>query len=65
MCELRVQSQPAARPVGTRVDPDVLSYFSQYPTANGSALGDGLNLGSFTFSPPYPATLNTSIAKLD
>jgi hypothetical protein len=52
-------------PWGPGVDPNVLSYFSGYPTANGSALGDGVNLGSYTFSSPYPATLNTSIAKLD
>jgi Carboxypeptidase regulatory-like domain/TonB dependent receptor len=52
-------------PWGPGVDPNVLSYFSQYPTANGLALGDGLNLGSFTFSSPSPGTLNTSIAKLD
>ncbi len=29
------------------------------------ALGDGLNLGSYTFSSPYPGSLNTSIAKFD
>ena len=52
-------------PWGPGVDPNVLSYFSGYPTANGTALGDGLNLGSYTFSSPYPATLNTSIAKFD
>lgn len=52
-------------PWGPGVDPNVLSYFSQYPTANGSALGDGLNLGSYTFSSPFPATLNTTIVKLD
>jgi Carboxypeptidase regulatory-like domain len=52
-------------PWGPGVDPNVLNYFSLYPTANGFALGDGVNLGSFTFSSPYPATLNTSIAKLD
>ena len=43
----------------------MLAYFSQYPAANGSALGDGLNLGSYTFSSPYPGSLNTSILKLD
>ena len=52
-------------PWGPGVDPHVLDYFSLYPTANGLAQGDGLNLGSFTFSSPSPATLNTSIAKLD
>ncbi len=52
-------------PWGPGVDPNVLSYFSTYPTANGAALGDGLNLGSYTFSSPNPGTLNTSIVKLD
>src|SRR3984957_11883574 len=52
-------------PWGPGVDPFVLNYFSLYPTANGSALGDGLNLGSYTFSSPNPGTLNTSIAKFD
>ncbi len=52
-------------PWGPGVDPNVLDYFSQYPTANGLAQGDGLNLGSYTFSSPSPATLNTSIAKFD
>lgn len=47
------------------VNPAVLAYLNQYPTANGSTLGDGLNLGSFSFSSPHPGTLNTSIVKLD
>ncbi|MGC1298604.1 MAG: carboxypeptidase-like regulatory domain-containing protein [Alloacidobacterium sp.] len=52
-------------PLGPGVNPNVLAYFSQYPAANGAALGDGLNLGSYTFSSPYPGSLNTSILKLD
>jgi hypothetical protein len=52
-------------PWGPGVNPSVLDYFNQYPTANGSALGDGLNLGSYTFSSAYPGSLNTSIAKID
>ena len=59
----------AARTAPARGDrasiPMCLHYFSQYPTANGSALGDGLNLASYTFSSPIPSTLNTSIPKLD
>jgi hypothetical protein len=39
-------------PWGPGVDPFVLNYFSLYPTANGAALGDGVNLGSYTFSSP-------------
>ena len=52
-------------PWGPGVDPNVLDYFSQYPTANGLAQGDGLNLGSYTFSSPSPGSLNTGIAKFD
>ena len=52
-------------PWGPGVDPNVLTYFSGFPAANGSALGDGLNLGSYTFSSPFPGSLNTSIVKLD
>ena len=52
-------------PWGPGVNPYVLDYFNQYPTANGSAQGDGLNFGSYTFSSAYPGSLNTSIAKID
>lgn len=52
-------------PWGPGVDPNVLAYFSQYPTANGLAQGDGVNLGSYTFSSPSPGSLNTGIAKFD
>ncbi len=38
---------------------------SLYPTANGAAEGDGLNLGSYNFSSPNPQNLNTSIVRLD
>ena len=43
----------------------MLAYLNQYPAANGTSLGDGLNTGSFTFSSPNPVTLNTSIARID
>ncbi len=52
-------------PWGPGVNPNVLAYFNQYPTANGSTQGDGLNFGSYTFSSPHPGSLNTSIAKID
>jgi len=52
-------------PWGPGPNPNVLSYFNQYPTANGTVAGDGLNTGSFTFSSPNPGTLNTSIARID
>ncbi|MBV8436374.1 MAG: TonB-dependent receptor [Silvibacterium sp.] len=52
-------------PWGAGVDPYMLTVLNQYPAANGSALGDGINLGSYTFSSPFPGSLNTSIAKFD
>ncbi len=52
-------------PGGPGPNPAVLSYFNQYPLNNGFASGDGYNTGSFTFSSPAPASLNTSILKLD
>jgi Carboxypeptidase regulatory-like domain len=52
-------------PWGPGPNPNVLSYFQQFPLNNGFATGDGYNYGSFTFSSPAPASLNTSILKLD
>ena len=52
-------------PWGAGNDPNVISLLQSYPTANGAALGDGVNLGSFSFSSPYPNNLNTTIARLD
>ena len=52
-------------PWGPGPNPNILQYLNQYPTANGTNLGDGLNTGSFTFSSPNPVTLNTSIVRLD
>ncbi len=52
-------------PLGPGVNPNILAYLNQYPTANGTARGDGLNTGSFTFSSPNPVTLNTTIARID
>ena len=52
-------------PWGGGDDPNVLTVFNQLPTANGSALGDGLNLGSYSFSSPTPQNLNTTIVRLD
>ena len=56
---------PSVCPWGPGPNPNVTQLFQQYPLNNGFATGDGFNLGSFTFSSPAPATLNTSIAKLD
>lgn len=52
-------------PLGPGVDPAVLGYFAQYPKANGSSLGDGYNLASYTFSSPAPASLSTLLTKID
>jgi hypothetical protein len=52
-------------PWGPGADPNVLSYFSQYPLNTSFNTGDGYNTGAYTFSSPAPATLNTSIVKLD
>jgi hypothetical protein len=55
----------SAYPPGPGANPNVLAYFNQFPAANGTAAGDGLNTGSFTFSSPAPARLNTSIVRID
>jgi len=53
-------------PWGPGIDPNALKVFDQYPTANGDSLGDGgINFGSYTFSSPSPATLNTTIVRID
>src|ERR1700730_18452379 len=52
-------------PLGHGANPAVLKYFSQYPAANGTLQGDGYNLASYTFASPSPASLATSIIKLD
>jgi hypothetical protein len=52
-------------PAGPGPNPNVLAYLNQYPAANGTAAGDGLNTGSYTFSSPNPVTLNTSIGRID
>ena len=52
-------------PWGPGPNPNVLAYFQQFPVNNGFATGDGYNFGSYTFSSPAPASLNTTIVKLD
>jgi Carboxypeptidase regulatory-like domain len=42
-----------------------LAFFQQFPLPNGATQGDGYNLLSYTFSSPFPGSLNTSILKLD
>ena len=58
-------TQNGTCPWGPGVDPNSLSVFKQYPLPNSYVAGDGLNTGSYTWSAPDPATLNTSIAKVD
>ena len=52
-------------PWGPGVDPNILKLLNSYPTANGAALGDGVNNGSYSFSSPDPQNLNTTIVRLD
>ncbi len=52
-------------PWGPGADPNVLSYWSQYPVNTSFNTGDGYNTGAYTFSSPAPASLNTSILKVD
>lgn len=58
-------SGPSVCPWGAGPNPNVEQYFQQFPVNNGFVTGDGYNYGSYTFSSPAPATLNTSIVKLD
>ncbi|QNI32349.1 TonB-dependent receptor [Alloacidobacterium dinghuense] len=58
-------SGPNVCPWGAGPDPYAEQYFQQFPLNNGFSQGDGYNYGSYTFSSPAPATLNTSIAKID
>ena len=55
----------AAYAPGPGPNPNALAYFQSFPAANGTALGDGYNTGSYTFSSPRPVTLNTTIVKFD
>lgn len=67
--QLSILDQPCTGngvcPWGAGADPNVTAVFQQYPIPNGSVAGDGVDLLSYTFSSPFPATLNTSIIKLD
>ncbi len=46
-------------------NPNALAFFQSMPAANGTAEGDTLNEGSYSFSSPHPISLNTMIGKLD
>ena len=58
-------TQSGTCPWGPGVNPNSLVVFNKYPLPNGYVAGDGLNTGSYTWSAPAPATLNTYIAKVD
>ena len=47
------------------VDQAMLQYLGTEPVATVLAGGDGINQGSYNFSSPAPARLNTNIAKID
>jgi hypothetical protein len=46
-------------------NPNALALFNTFPAANGTALGDGLNEGSFSFASPNPFDENTYLARMD
>jgi hypothetical protein len=52
-------------PLGPGANPAVIALFQQYPRANSTAVGDGLNFQGFTFPAAAPGSLNTYVAKFD
>lgn len=53
-------------PNGPGPNAAILSYFAAEPNPTGNSLGDGgYNSGSYFFTSPAPATLTTSILKID
>jgi hypothetical protein len=56
---------PWATAAGCGADPNVLAVFQQYPHANSTSVGDGLNFLGFTFPASTPGMLNTYVAKFD
>jgi len=56
---------PWATPAGCGADPNVMAVFQQYPHANSTSVGDGLNFLGFTFPASTPGMLNTYVAKFD
>ena len=55
----------ASYPNGPGPNPAALAYFKSMPAANGTAQGDQLNTGSYTFSSHNPKNLDTYMARLD
>lgn len=52
-------------PLGAGANPAVEAVFQQYPHANSTAVGDGLNFLGYSFPASTPGKLNTFIAKFD
>jgi len=52
-------------PLGPGANPALLPIYQSDPLTNSNVFGDGLNFGTYTFSAPAPAKLDTYIAKLD
>jgi Carboxypeptidase regulatory-like domain len=52
-------------PWGPGVNPNSIALFQQYPHSNGTALGDALNTGSFSFAASVPQIQNVYITRLD
>jgi len=53
-------------PLGIGADPALTAFLmSRYPTANSTAVGDGLNTGGFQFNAPGNQTLNDYVARVD
>jgi len=53
-------------PLGIGADPALTAFLdSRYPTANSTAVGDGLNTGGYVFNAPANQTLNDYVARLD
>ena len=46
-------------------NPAVLAVFQEYPMPNTTGVGDGYDIVGYSFSSPYPGSLNTTILKLD
>jgi hypothetical protein len=59
------KSTPPTCPLGTGADPAVEALFQQYPHANSTAVGDGLNFLGYSFPASTPGRLNTFVAKFD
>jgi hypothetical protein len=53
-------------PLGIGANPALTAFLnSRYPTANSTAVGDGLNTGGYVFNAPANQTLNDYVARLD